>query len=259
MPHTPATRTTRSNSTNSTPHDDQGSRSHSIETASKADLNELKQFITQLFKSEFQTLSHKLETLEGRLKSFENSIISIKEEQEKQASEIQELKAGLTCESSRFKNLETLEMISEIEDRLRRRKNVIFTGVEELASGNTSEREAHDEDKVKTIIDELNLSSVSVTQTARIGGKREGGRLLKVTFSDEESRTKLLRYAKSLRTSSNFKRIFINPDRTPKEQMLFRESYQELRQRRAAGEDVVYYRGIVMKRSEISRKQQNFL
>ena len=252
---TPNQRSTRSSTKSNTP-----------DLASQNDIGRLVEVTMELrdvvvsLKQDMLETRASVENLNSRMTSFEQTLSVLVQTQKDQQSEIEALKKSLKEVSAgkEEKNLETLEIMSEIEDRLRRRSKVIITGVDELASGSTSERQAHDENRVTAIMKELNLS-ISVTQSVRIGQQRsEEGRLLKVTLDDEESRTKLLRNAKSLRTSPQFKRVFINPDRTPKEQMLFRESYQELRQRRAAGEDVVYYRGTVMKRSEISRKQQNF-
>lgn len=257
MPTTPAMKKTRSNS-KATPNSDHTTQSQPSDVASKSDLQDLKNHITSLFKTEIETVCDKLVTLEERLKNFEYSILTIKEEQTKQALEIKQLKKQLSDRSVSAASIERHEMMHEIDERLRRRTNVIIAGIEELTSGSILERQVHDEENVKRIAEELNVQ-VSVSQTTRIGVQRSGGkRLLRVTLRDEESRWQLLRSAKSLRSTTHFKQVFINPDRTPMEQLMFREYSKEIQERRANGEDVVFYGGRVMKRSEVRGKKQNF-
>ena len=80
--------------------------------------------------------------------------------------------------------------------------------------------------------------------------------MIRVTMGDESSRMQVLRNAKSLRSFPAYGKVFINPDRAPKEQMQFKASYREFKERKQNGEDVVFYRGKVVDRSKLKENFQ---
>lgn len=210
------------------------------------DLKDLKDDIIKTFKSEIKAITNKLQSLEHKIQTFEASITSIKSEQKIHATEIQNLKEKMESISSDTKHIHSDEIIGEIEERIRRKRNVIIVGVNELESGTVPERQLHDRMQVKNILEDMNLSGLQTAEIIRIGRLQSGrGRLLRVTLEDEPSKTQMLRNAKFLRSSSRFKNVYVNPDRTPKEQMTFKANLQELQERRRRGEDAVLYRGRV--------------
>lgn len=249
MPNTPLERSTRSNSSLNM----SGTKTSTSEAASKNDLKDLKDDIAKIFKSEIKVVTNKLQTLEEKIQSFEASIIAIKTEQERHALQLKTLKEELEKVRSHSGQMSQNEIFEELEERLRRRNSFMVSGISELESGELAERRTHDEVEVTKILGTLDISDFKVAEVRRVGKQREGRpRLTRVTVQDENSRMKILRNAKSLRSSSAFKNIFINPDRTPKEQMRFKELHRELQERRKNGEDVILYRGNVVTRRSMT-------
>jgi len=233
----------------------------------KGDLNNLMETIIASFKSETKIITDKLQSLEERIIGFENSITDIKAEQERQALELQELKVKVGKINNDSKRADTFEIIAEVKDHLRRNKNIVIRGVNESPFGSMSERQAHDEEEVEKILEEINVFSAEIDTVTRIGRQQSSmrtgdtsshrKRLLKVTFADENMKKQALKNAKMLRSSSNFKDVYLNPDRTPFEQQQFSKLRQELKDRRDVGEDVVILRNKVVSRNE-ANNAQNF-
>ena len=241
-----STRTTRSNSIpNTITHSSQPNLSYQV---SKDDFNNFKDDIVNLFKSEFTKVTNAFQRLETRIDKFEAAIndIHVRTEQERQASELKDLK-------EKIEKVDSLELIGEIEDRLRKKNNVILAGVEELQSGKLSERKEQDQQKVTDIFQELEMEP-EFDELVRIGRQQEGkDRLLRITLDDDKSKREILRKAKLLRSNADFKNVFINPDRTRQEQALFKTCYRQLQERRKNGEDVIIYRGKVVERESLKR------
>lgn len=255
MPNTPKERLTRSNSVQNTA----GMRPNLPEHVTKHDLRELRDDIIKIFKTEIKTITTKLQTLEEKIKSFETSIISIQEKQESHACQIKSLKEEVNKISSGSASGNANEIFFEVEERLRRRKNIVVAGIGELESGSVSERQTHDETEVNNILNALNIDGNTATDVRRVGRQRIGRtRLTRVTLDDESSRMKILRNAKSLRSISPYKRIFLNPDRTPMEQLHHRTTFREFQERKKDGEDVIMYRGKVILRTNFKNFRNGF-
>jgi len=128
----------------------------------------------------------------------------------------------------------------------------MITGMQEIETGRVQDRIIHDEEAVEKVLTHLDLPELRVIKVTRIG-KHEAGksRMMRVTMRDEFSRMQVLRNAKSLRSFPAYSKVFINPDRTPKEQMQFKASYREFKERKQNGEDVIFYRGKSVERSKL--------
>ena len=254
MPNTnsPPTRSLRSNSntnTNTTEHESTEQQASVSKDELKTELKEFTDEIVGFFKSEFKNISNQLEALTVRIKTFESNVSEIKTEQARQAAELNELKETVH-------KINASEIAGEVEDRIRRKNNVILTGVDELYSGNTKEKREHDEKKVKEILNELDLSTTKVKEVVRIGRQQAGvNRIMRVSLVDEDSRKNVLRNAKNLRSNTKYKKTYINPDRTPYEQKLFKACYLEFKERRSKGEDVIIYRGEIVRREAVTNSQ----
>ncbi|KAJ8028102.1 hypothetical protein HOLleu_30240 [Holothuria leucospilota] len=61
---------------------------------------------------------------------------------------------------------------------------------------------------------------------------------------------KILKAARNLQNSAEWKNVFISPDETKEEQKRSFELRQELRKRRLTDKDLVIYKGQIMKKSE---------
>ena len=147
-------------------------------------------------------------------------------------------------------------IFDEMEDRLRRRTNLIISGIPEQTSGTTEERSKADSQKVTTLLDDLcEVSDESISRVHRIGRQQpDKNRLLRVILSDEEDTKKILYRAKELRNLPPHKNIFINRDLTHYQREDNKKLREELKRRRASGEDVVIRSGKLVCRSQA----QNF-
>ncbi len=125
--------------------------------------------------------------------------------------------------------------IAELEERDRRKSNLMFFGAEESKSDDTDTRKTHDIMKVKEICEELG-KDVNVEKVVRLGKKSEDTvRPIKVTLTTPEMKKKVLMKAKNLRESKNekSKKIFIEPDLTPIQRTEEQELLKEVKKKNA--------------------------
>ena len=107
-------------------------------------------------------------------------------------------------------------ILDEVNDQHRRRKNIIISGVSEPVTGSIKERKEFDTDKVREILEEISKDDCDeIEHVHRIGRVMEGrNRIIRVVFSDEDCKDRVLREAKQLRNASEFKNVYVNPDLT---------------------------------------------
>ena len=134
----------------------------------------------------------------------------------------------------------------EFEDRHRRRKYLIISGLPEGSSGSLEERRVSDRDAVKELAANIGVADLDIEshQVSRIGPLNSSRpRLLRVKCDTNEEKHSMLRSSKKLRDFEEYRGIYINPDLTLKQRELGKIQRQELKRRREAGEDVVIRRG----------------
>ena len=144
---------------------------------------------------------------------------------------------------------------SEVEDRVRRSTNFIISGVPEPTSTSPEEE---DDEKCADILMAIGLNDNNdVKEVCRIGKRKEDSdtRLLKVKCSDIDFRNCVLRKAKDLRKTSDFKSVYINSNLTRFQQMTRRELLEKLKKRITEGENVVIFRDRIVQRTN----KQNFI
>ena len=130
--------------------------------------------------------------------------------------------------------------ISELEERDRRKKNLMFLSMEESESDDADTRKTHDIMCVKEICEELG-EDVNVEKAVRLGEKKSDEvRRLKITFTAPEMKRNVLMKAKNLRSSKNekSKKIFIKPDLTPFQRAEEQELLKEVRKKNAEAKGV---------------------
>ena len=122
------------------------------------------------------------------------------------------------------------------------------------------DRERHDENEIRKVLQKTNVSYNSSFQLVRIGKPRpDKPRLLKVIFPDVSTKMTILRNKKALRSSNCNKNVFINDDQTPLQQQQSKLLRAELKRRRDAGEeDAVVYRNKVVLRKKIKNFHKEF-
>ncbi len=147
-------------------------------------------------------------------------------------------------------------IFEEFEDRHRRRKNLIFSGVPEELNGSVEHRIEADKNFIRRLMRDLSMDQRHPVDVNRIGRPGDGkSRMLRAKFRDEDDKLLLLRKARLLRSMPTYKSVFINPDRTIAQRTDRKHLMSELRARKEIGEDVVIFQGKVIPRSN----PQNFL
>lgn len=166
-------------------------------------------------------LRSKVEIIEGRLRDFENH------------------------ESQTMK-----DVVTEIEQRVTRKNNVIISGFQEYATGSVEERAAKDKAAVSLMLDHLGIDTNCVKTVRRLGRlDSKKPRIIQLVCNSFEEKQGILKCTRYLHSIDVYKGVFINPDQT---KMQRRESFmlrEELRRRRLAGEDVVIHRGSIVEKT----------
>lgn len=235
MPNTPMGRSTRSNSN---PQNFSYKDIKALIEESTAEILKSVKIDIDGVKSEFKKLNEtlsflvdKVEALDSRTKLLETKVEFLES-------------GGRTMCTKQMPQLFMEDMFQEIEERTRRRKFLIVSGVEELTSGTVFERKKHDTEFLRKLSEEIGVEDFDpkdVRRIGQIGGTRP--RLLRFKCSEMEEKRTFLRQAKTLRNSSVFRGIYINPDLTKNQRIKGAELRAELKRRRNEGENVVIHRG----------------
>lgn len=250
-PDTPNQRTLRSNSNASNTLNDVKRNQEESESNSTSN--------TQITLSDIKIL---IETSKNEvMKKFEQVITKQTEEIAMLSSRIEDLSRSNLQLKSQYKALEEkvshlpATVLDEVEDRHRRRRNLVFSGVPEQTTGSVDNRKDKDTAFVEQILRELAFDDEKPLQVYRVGRSVPGkSRLLKVQFNDEEARQKVLRNARKLRDAPRLAGVYINPDLTVAQRHERRQLVEELKRRRNVGDDVMIFKGKIVSKSH----DQNF-
>ena len=148
---------------------------------------------------------------------------------------------------------------NEIEQRIIRAKNVVISGLDLLSDGSVEERKKDDTNKCEEVLGNLDISDFEVVATHRIGKPVAGKpQLLKVIMDSVESKHEIMRKAKQLRNIQEYRQVYINPDRTPLQQLQNKELLEEWKARRDAGEQVVIFKQKVVARESLKNFRGRF-
>ena len=200
------------------------------------------------------------------IKSLGNSISSIKTSISAQNSKIddllkkiRELEAKNSKLEQRCNKLEgdyldlPAALLEEFEDRTRRRKNIIISGVPEQMEGSADDRIQADKSGVEEILREIwEDYDDEMIRCHRIGRHATGrARLLRVVLNDEEAKKSILfNAAKELRKCPAYKNVYVNPDLTISQRKINKLLREELKRRKSEGEDVIIRRNKIVPRRE---------
>ena len=148
------------------------------------------------------------------------------------------------------------DMIQEARERHARRKFLIVSGLPESTDGNIEERRSKDATKIKEMASALGVKDLELKEVHRIGriSGAPGLRLLRFKCVTIDKKFSLLRSAKTLRSSSSYKGIYINNDLTRAQRLKNKELRMELKRRREAGEEVIIHHGCVVNTKEVKDK-----
>ena len=135
----------------------------------------------------------------------------------------------------------------ESEERRKRRKYVVLSGIPEHSSGNIAERNERDTALVGELACELGLVGFAPEQVTRIGRLTSTRpRLLRVKCRSVDAKFSLLRQSKKLRDSTRFREVFINPDLTKAQRADNASLRSELKERKKKGEKVIICNGQIV-------------
>ena len=228
-------------------------RSNSLPSANPVTINDiqnLKNDMLTSIKQEFSNLANCIQALESRIGHLENSFDSFRTIQSKQQAEINEIKLSLSN-----LQLSKSEILDEVEDRERRRNNIVLFGLPESGGETAEERKEKEKESLREVLNALNCRDVEVKSSHRLGKVVDGKpRPIKAVLGAREDGVEVLKKARSLREIEKFKRVFISNDRTKFQQSEWSKVRKEQVSRREAGEDVIIYSGKVVPRSSV----QNF-
>ena len=89
----------------------------------------------------------------------------------------------------------------------------------------------------RLVSSQFRIENISIVKATRLGRLNpEKPRPLLVNLSDSSSRKYLLQNARMLRGNSEYHRVHISPDLSPKERELNKKLHTELKRRKQAGE-----------------------
>lgn len=129
-------------------------------------------------------------------------------------------------------------VLAEIQERSSRANNIILYNCGESSSEDTAHRIAHDKEKVKNVLSQISVE-VEEYKVVRIGRmvNQNSTRPLKVIFSNTNIVSLCLKNKRRLTGN-----VYLNADLTPLQRQQFKKCQEELRARKANGEQDVMIR-----------------
>lgn len=233
MPNTPASRVTRSNS------------------APGLTLQDIKSLVESSENRIIATLKGEIDELKATVTSMRLEISNLESQQRQLEIKYEEVNGELTM-LRRNQSQAQIDLSNELDERLRRNHNFIISGIPETES-TSSDNSYDDKEKCFDVLRQIGIGREidSVIEVSRIGRPdRERPRLLKVKCDSVATKDSVMINAKKLRGVPKFRQVYINPDRTPMQQRLWKGLRNELRNRRLQGEDAVIFRNQVIRRRE---------
>lgn len=217
-----------------------------------ADMMALLTATSNLQKENIDRLCHDVATIKDDVHGFSKTIEHIIKEQETLKSDMANLKItnnnfterfeALHCEINSIQNHlkpsasltnDREELMSEINERNLRAKNIIIVGIPEAASSAVAERLEHDKKEVLKIIAAIHTTYPEPERILRLGKFKAGvTRPLKVCFQADKTAKMVLRNKKNLKLDN----IKIYSDQTISQRKYLEHLKKELQSRIANGE-----------------------
>ena len=195
-------------------------------------------------------------SLRERLDPILENLKEVTQQLSKLKSNVESLEYDVRACRQKQENLFS-DVANEAVMRHQRRKSVVISGLELKQDGDLEAQKADDRTKVGKVLEHFQLSEDDAADIQRIGKAGSGKRqLLRVRFVCINDRQTVLRRSREIR--SHFPDVFINPDRTPRQQEEFRKLRNELKARKESGEDVVIYKGSVVQRASTQSFPRRF-
>lgn len=140
--------------------------------------------------------------------------------------------------------------IREMEERSRRKCNIVVFGITESITDGKSDTDL-EETKIRNLIQVLLRSHETFTLNPKRLGKfdphKTTSRPLKISLSNEKAVFEIIKKATTLKNNPDFAGVTISTDKTPMQQALYRSVKEELTRRSSNGEEglqIKYKHGI---------------
>lgn len=185
------------------------------------------------------------ENLGETINALKASILSLKKE-------VADLTATINAKKE-TKNTDNFEeIIHEINQRNEKRNNLLFFGIKESPNTtNASDRQEHDKDKIRSVLEFLspgvNYDEIKPVRLGKHDPSKSTPRPVKIRFVNPETVSDLVRKSKNLRSVARFNGISISFDRTPRQIAAYKSIKTNLDNRIANGEKdlrIKYINGI---------------
>ena len=207
----------------------------------------------------FQGLKSELTTLQSITTNLATKVKDLCTQNNTLQEQLQAVSSDLTSKSTSSTTvsevaLSTFDVADEIAERDRRKRNVIIYNLPEQAN------RAGDKTKFTEVCKSIIDRDIDVVKLFRLGRKIDNKyRPLLVGLSSEADKQNLLSAAPHLRSSKEFKQVYINTDMTKLEREKHRKVVAELKRRRSSGESNLIIRNgtIVSRRSPPDTMQVN--
>lgn len=136
------------------------------------------------------------------------------------------------------------DVLSEIQERCQRNKNLVIAGISELHSVNATSRHDHDKEEIIKTISNITVDCPQPIKIHRLGKyNNKKSRPIKIYYASEDVPKYILRNKSKLSDKS----IKIYPDQTPQQQSYLENLRKELQQRTENGETdlcIKYLKGV---------------
>lgn len=216
----------------------------------KDQMQEIKQATTSLvleqgkIKAEITELNNQVNIGEAKMQNIESNVNQISNKLKATEIKMKTLETDFLNKTpaSRNSSITDERLITEIQERSSRMKNLIISGVSEIYNTDASHRRQNDQQEITKILNTLTDNCPQPVKIFRIGKyNKEKNRHIKICFSTSEPPILLLKNKSKL--PDNLKMF---SDKTPLQQELFKETMEELNRRLSAGESnltIKYIRG----------------
>ena len=141
--------------------------------------------------------------------------------------------------------------IIEERDRERRKFNIIVQNLPESKQELPEDRKKEDIMEARCLLAAMKLTEIGVKSAVRLGKKNDKPRPLLVTLDKE--RDQVLSRVKMIRKWKCWLKVWIDPDRTPKEQEDHKKLFEDFKKRKENGENLVFING------KISERRKSYL
>ena len=200
-----------------------------VEMATKQQLDDLAAKVELLEKRDAANII-KISALETENKALVSRITALESNKSSNVLDFSKL-----FEKKGAKSIEEIKItqgfIELNKDANKRDKNVIIIGIPNSNDHDPATRKQHDEVIAKELFSELSIDPNKIKRVHRFKNKDESNTSkstpLLIELPDSSDKLHVLKSAKQLKNSTNFQRVYINPDQSESERRITKELVQK--------------------------------